>query len=62
MSTRSMTLFLIRTLVCLAVVVGAAIYIGWSWPVGIAVGLIALAAVAQGGVILWQRGKNNSRQ
>ncbi|WP_243788155.1 hypothetical protein [Saccharopolyspora gloriosae] len=62
MSTRSMTLFLIRTLVCLAVVVGAAIYIGWSWPVGIAVGLIALAAVAQGGVILWQRRKNNSQQ
>lgn len=61
MSTRSMTLFLIRTLVCLVVVVGAAFYIGWSWPVGIAVGLISLAAVAQGGVILWQRGKNRSQ-
>ncbi|GAB2673553.1 hypothetical protein GCM10027271_37930 [Saccharopolyspora gloriosae] len=56
-----MTLFLIRTLVCLVVVVGAAFYLGWSWPVGIAVGLIALAAVAQGGVILWQRGKNRAQ-
>ncbi|MFR9731160.1 hypothetical protein ACL03H_18190 [Saccharopolyspora sp. MS10] len=60
MSTRSMTLFLIRTLVVLVLVAGLATYVGWSWPTGIAVGLIALAAAAQGGVLFWQRRKNAS--
>ncbi|MCA1194965.1 MULTISPECIES: hypothetical protein [unclassified Saccharopolyspora] len=61
MSTRSMTLFLIRTLIVLALVVGLAFYVGWSWMTGLAVGLVALAAVAQGGVLFWQRGKDVSK-
>ncbi|GAB3300117.1 hypothetical protein [Parasphingorhabdus pacifica] len=55
MNARRMTFLLVRTLVFFVVAVVVVLYVGWSWPGGLALLLIGLAAAAQGGAVLWLR-------
>lgn len=60
MSSRSMALFLIRTLAFLALAVVVGVVVGWSWPTVLMVGLIGAAAAVQVVLVLWQRRKEQA--
>lgn len=60
MSSRSMALFLVRTLAFLAVALVVGVIFGWSWPAVLMVGLIGAAAAVQLGLVLRQRRKERA--
>ena len=60
MSSRSMALFLVRTLAFLALAVVVGVVVGWSWPTVLMVGLIGAAAAVQLGLVLRQRRKERA--